>query len=241
MIDQYLLEKKSIKQALSGDWRGAVITNTDILKEYPDDIGALNRLAKAQMEIDLIDEAKTNLKRILVLDIYNSVAKTNLEKLTLATRSKRTTVSPLKPATTTSYNFIEEPGKTKIVQLVRLGDPVVTGLLRVGEEVFMKLAKKIKILNGQRQFIGYLPDDLSLTLYHYSEMGNKYQILVKSANKKAVEVFIRETKQAKKLKGMPSFTDYKNNYIPQVSLRSLSEAPLEIFDDLFSDEEESGL
>lgn len=241
MIDQYLLEKKSIKQALAGDWRGAVITNMDILKEYPDDIAALNRLAKAQIEIGLVDEAKTNLNKILTLDIYNSVAKSNLEKLNLASKSKRTISSSTRLTTITNYNFIEEPGKTKIVQLVRLGDPVVTSQLRVGEEVFMKLAKKIKITNEQKQFIGYLPDDLSLTLYHYSEMGNKYQILIKSASKNQVEVFIREIKQAKKLKGMPSFTDYKNSFMPQISLRSLSETPLEIYDDLFPDEEQTDL
>jgi len=228
MFDFYNLEKKSIRQALCHNWVSAITTNKEILRQIPSDVNTLNRLAKAQIELGQLDDAELTLKTILSLDNYNSIAKINLEKL-------RTTLKPLSPITSTNNTnrnicFIEEPGKTIVVQLTNLGDPNIINQLSVGLEVFFKLAgRKIKITNSEQQYLGSLPDDLCLSLVHCLRLGNKYQILIKSVNCRSITIFIREIKKSARLKGMDSFPKTKKSN-PTLRPHKLSETPLEIFD-----------
>ncbi len=236
MVDQYSLEKKSIKQALNRDWQSAILTNTEILEEFPQDIPALNRLAKAQIEFGQLAEAKINLNKVLSIDTYNSVAKTNLQHVNVRSKNKNNLSVRQKPVT--SISFIEEPGKTKVVSLTNLGDPLIIDNIYVGEEVFIKqITKKIKIVNENKQYIGSLPDDLSNTLYEFLKIGNKYKLLIRSSSSKEINVFILETKKSAKLKGMASFPDTRNTFtLPPVTNR-LEETPLEIFDTNYPNDE----
>ena len=236
MIDPYTLEKKSIKEALSGNWHLAILTNLEILKDNPDDLGALNRLAKAQSETGLLDEAKDNLKKILKIDPFNSVAKSNLVKINF---NQKYPSSKPKSKITGTINFIEEAGKTKVVSLVNPGDPIVLSHVSIGQEVFIKtVGRKVKVMDESKHYLGSLPDDLSLYLGNFIKQGNKYQFLVRSATPHQLEVFIRETKQSARLRGMASFPETKTNFPNSFNSAKLNETPLEMFDPSFSEGEE---
>ena len=110
------LEKQSIQAALTQDWNKASTLNQKILKIDDKNIEALNRLAKAKIELRIFDEAKAILEKVLNLDKFNSIAKANLE------RAQRTQTKKTKADFSTSISkiqivsFIEEPGKTKTVE-----------------------------------------------------------------------------------------------------------------------------
>jgi hypothetical protein len=234
MRDYFTLEKKSIKEALSHDWVSAIATNREILKSKPEDINTLNRLAKALIEINEISEAKVAITHILSLDCFNTVAKNNLERLKNFQKNSTTTSS-------VCFNhicFIEEPGKTLVVNLVNIGNPLVTNKISVGQEVTLNpTGRKIKVINQKDQYLGSLPDDICIPLLHFIKLGNKYQTLIKSSNCHQIIVFIRETKKSSRAKGMDSFPKTKSNS-PTLTPHKLNESPLEIFDTHSSNDSE---
>lgn len=237
MHDYFTLEKKSIKQALNQDWINAIASNREILKNIPEDINTLNRLAKALIEIGEISEAKIIIRQILSLDCFNTVAKNNLERLKSISKSS----SPNTTICTNHICFIEEPGKTLVVNLVNLGNPNITSKLAIGQEIQLKpTGRKIKVITNKNQYIGSLPDDLGLSLIHFLKLGNKYQTFIKSCNCRQITVFIKEVKKSSRAKGMDSFPKTKNNS-PTLTPHKLNETPLEIFDPNTKNELEDNL
>lgn len=193
------LASQAIKAALSGNWKLAERLNKKILASESSDVEALNRLARAQMELGKLKEAQKVYKKVLSLDRYNSIASRGLERLKKR-RVKDTSPQSLGTA------FLEEPGKTKTVSLIHLGDEKVRAQLDSGEEV--ELAPKrhrisVNTLGGK--YIGRLPDDLTSRLLKFIKAGNKYQALVKSTDQDQVKIFIRETERNEKFTNVPSF------------------------------------
>ncbi len=204
------LAQKAISAALRANWEEAVKLNRKILKEEPKDVDALNRLARANAELGEISEAKKIAQTVIKIDPFNKIAQKSIEKwkgLRKGEKSPRTTFS--------AQAFLEEPGKTKIVSLLHLGDvkKVLAGL-DAGDEVNLKLGNhRISICSSQGKYIGRLPDDLSVHLGKLIRRGNEYQALIKSSEPQEVKVFIRETKRAEELANIPSFSAEKINYI----------------------------
>jgi tetratricopeptide (TPR) repeat protein len=204
------LAQKAISSALKANWEEAVKLNKKILKDEPKDVDALNRLAKAHAELGEISEAKKIAQKVIKIDPFNSIAQKSLEKWKGLRKGEK---AP--PTTFSAEAFLEEPGKTKIVCLLHLGDSKkVLANLDSGDEVGIKLSShRISICTPQGKYIGRLPDDLSAHLGKLIRRGNKYQILIKSAEPQEVRVFIREIKRAKELAEIPSFSTEKINYI----------------------------
>ena len=63
------------------------------------------------------------------------------------------------------------------------------------------------------KYIGRLPDDLSARLRKLIELGNKYQVIVKSVNTHEVKILIRETFRVPSLKDVPSFSTERVDYV----------------------------
>jgi len=119
------------------------------------------------------------------------------------------------PSKFSARAFLEEPGKTKIVSLLHLGDSKkVLANLDSGDEVVFKLGNhRISVCTLNKKYIGRLPDDLSVSLIKLIKRGNEYQVFVKSSKPQEIKVFIRETKRVKELENIPSFSSEKINYI----------------------------
>lgn len=227
------LEKQSIQAALSQDWNKASTLNQKILKTDKKNINALNRLAKAKIELRVFDEAKIILEKVLSLDKFNSIAKANLEK-TQRPQSKSTNIDPFTYVSKTQIvSFIEEPGKTKTVTLVNLGERQVLDNLQSGEEIiFHPLKRKIKILSLDNQYLGSLPEDISLTLSHHINLGSKFQGFVKGCNHKQTNIFIKEIKKSPKLNGTAPFSTDTDKYDKSTIIKHHApmNSPLEIYD-----------
>lgn len=203
--------QKAISAALKGNWKEAETLNKEILKNSPKDIDALNRLARAYIELGKINKAKQTSKKVLEIDAFNSIATKSLEKWKTLKKKELDTKGN---GVTKAELFLEEPGKTKIIDLVCLGDEKVITKLDSGDEIVLKPGgHRVSLLTQDRKLIGRLPDDIASRIRKLTRLGNKYQVLVKSIQPNCVKVFIRETKRSSKIKDISTFSSDRIDYV----------------------------
>jgi len=196
------LQNQAINTALAGDWEESVSINKKLLKENPKDIDALNRLAFAYNILGKGKEAKLTYQKALKIDHLNPIALRNIKRISV--NSSNTTVVNGQPYKISNI-FIEEPGKTKIVELVNAAQPEIINMLQTGQVLNLSIKRlKIFVLNGQ-QYIGVLPDDIGKRLIKFMESGNTYEAYMKSAQAHNPIIFVKETKRVLKYKDQPSF------------------------------------
>lgn len=204
------LVKRAIQKALEGKWKEAIELNKQVLSQDKNNIEALNRLGHAYVESGKINEAKKTYEKVLKLDPFNSIAQRALERIEKGHGKKKQGTEK-----TRDTSFLEEPGKTKTVSLIHLGDSEVIANLDAGEETSLVPHKhRVSIETMEGNYIGRLPDDLSSRLIKLIRGGNKYKAVIKSADPDAVRVFLKETERAPKYKDIPSFpTNEKVGYV----------------------------
>jgi len=224
------LNKQSIQAALGQDWNKASILNQKILETDPKNINALNRLAKAKLELKNYQEAQTILNKVLLLDKFNSIAKTNMEKARHPHISP-TNINISPPHKHQTVSFIEEPGKTKTVTLVNLGEHQTIDYLQSGEEVILHpLKRKIKVLNLNRKYLGSLPEDISIILARHIKLGSKFQSFIKNCQPKQINIFIKEVRKSARLRGTAAFSTNNHHKSSTLKHHSPMNSPLEIYD-----------
>lgn len=221
------LNLRAIKAALGGKWKEAVQLNEEVLKQEPDNIEALSRLAKAHLELKNNKMAIRFHRKVLKLDRFNPIAKRALERLK-GISQKTSSARLIKNQVKTDF-FIEEPGKTKTVALVRTGDANVLSQLDVADIVTLKPKRRsISIYDQKNRYLGRIPDDLSSRLITLINRGNKYAATVKFVDKKNLQIFIREVKQSKRNANIPSFPSKTTGYQTFLSSKAIPEEPMEI-------------
>lgn len=206
---------EAIQAALDCDWLKAIKINTEILKENPNDINALNRLGFAYLKCADLKEAKKTFEKVLKIDPFNPIALKNLKKLKgfclTANNKHYQKISP--------DIFLEEPGITKTVNLVNIADKKVLSLLNAGEKVLIVPRKnRIEIRTQDNVYLGVLPDDLSFRLKKLIRLGNAYCAFIKAVDNQEVTVIIREIKRSKRVKDASFLTNLLPNY--HASIRS---------------------
>lgn len=206
---------QAIQTALTGDWKAAIAINEQILKEIPDDIETLNRLAFAFCALGKAKNAKIIYQRVLKLDSQNPIALKNLKRLVQADKSH---ISPAAYATHLTPHmdnmFLEENGKTKVVELVNIAQSNVVNTLITGELLSLRVKRlKIFVLNEKQQYVGMLPDDIGKRLIKFINGGNIYETYVKASDNKRITIFIKEIKRMTRFKNQPSFTNVEKSKI----------------------------
>ncbi len=203
------LKNKAIQTALNGNWEEAIILNKSLIVENPQDIDALNRLALAYTIIGKSKEAKSTYQKVLNLDPLNAIAVRNLKRL------KEANGQLSSPSTVRTINnkFLEEPGKTKVVELINIAQPKITENLRIGQSLTLSI-KRLKIfVSEEKQYIGVLPDDIARRLIKFIKAGCTYEAYVKSAGTHKVSVFLKEIKKTSRYKDQPSFTTMTESHL----------------------------
>ncbi len=221
------LAQKAIDFALDGRFEEAIDVNLQILEENPNDIDALNRLARAYSETGKVKAAKITTKKVLAIDPVNSIALKCLEKW------NSSNFEHAGGSATDSNAFLEESGKTKIVDLIKIGDDKLLSSLDPGEEVkLFTHPHKTSVVTFEEKYVGALPDDLGARLRALIKSGGKYKVLVKSAGPKGISVFIKEIEKAKNFSG-PSFPPEKIDYVSFTPPELVhKKGPIEIGEDL---------
>ncbi len=203
------LEGQAVSAALDYNWELAIDINKKILKNNPNHIETLNRLARAYFETGNITKSRQTYKSVTDLDGFNVIAKKNLTRLNrLSSDQKTPTLEGDK------QNFRElfqklasEPGKTKVVTLVKIGDQNLLSKLASGDKLKISPKKhSIELCTYDNKHVGNLPDDLSFKLLKLITAGNTFECCIKSVTQKEVQVILFEITRAKALANHPSFT-----------------------------------
>ncbi len=203
------LKTQAIQTALKGNWEEAISLNKSLIDEDPQDIDALNRLALAYTITGNAKEAKSLYLKVIGLDPLNAIALRNLRKF----KEKTSTPSNGYALKLINNKFLEEPGKTKVVELVNIAQPHITENLRTGQSLELSI-KRLKIfVSEDKQYVGSLPDDIARRLIKFIKAGSVYDAYVKSASAHKVSIFIKELKKASRYKDQPSFTTLSESHL----------------------------
>ncbi|MGA2911549.1 MAG: tetratricopeptide repeat protein [Candidatus Levyibacteriota bacterium] len=196
------LTNQAIQTALQGNWQEAIAMNKSLITQNPEDIDALNRLGLAYTILGKLKEAKSTYQKVIRIDPLNPIALRNLKKI----KEKKFSSTAKLSNSSINNKFLEEPGKTKVVELVNIAQPKIVESLRTGQSLELSIKRlKIFALEGA-QYIGVLPDDIARRLIKFMKNGCKYEAYVKSATQHKVTVFIKEVKKSTRYKDQPSFT-----------------------------------
>lgn len=201
-MEKLRLEEKAIQAALECDWQVAVKLNKEILDTSPEDIEALNRLGYAFFKLGKIKNARIHFRKVLKKDRYNPVASKNLKRL-----KSLKTVKPQKQGPLISpFLFLEEPGKTKTVVLVKIAPQKTLSSLSIAQPVTLHPKRySVDVRAEDKTHLGAIPDDLSFRLIRLIKNGYKYSALIKNVKDNFLSIFLKEIKRGSKLKGQPSF------------------------------------
>ena len=195
-----LLAKQAIDSALAGNWKEAVKINLSILKHDPRDIESLNRLGRAFMEIGQKSKAENAYKKVLRIDKFNTIATRNLGFLKTSRFNRQASGKPHFSQTM----FLEEPGVTKTVQPIRLGDTKIISRLHPGDPIRVVVRQhNVVAVTTANEYLARFPDDLASRLRTFIQAGNTYSAFIRSVD--PLKIFVQETHRAAKYQSTPSF------------------------------------
>lgn len=207
------LKQQAVESAKKQDWQQAVDLNQEILKLDPDDTGTLNRLGVAFVQQHKLRKAKTTFNQILKIDKSNNLAKKHLRKL----KSNQVSNAP----SFSEDHFIEEPGKTKTVELHRLSSKQVLEQLSVGQICDLKPKNRYISIETAGIYVGALPEDLSFRLTKLINRGNEYSCRIRSHSATECSVHLKESLKSKKNANLHSFPTHKSQ--PSITINDVDE------------------
>lgn len=183
-------EDDAITAALDQKWEDAIKINSTLLKSQKNNVSILNRLGYAYLQNGNITLAKTTFNKVIKIDPYNQIASKNLKKLT---NVKQKDMRGAVKNTMTPMSFLEEPGKTKIVECIHVAPVQALSATCPGEEVTLKARNHtVEVRSSQNTYLAALPDDVSFRLIKFMAAGYTYQALMKSIEKNKCVLFVRE-------------------------------------------------
>ena len=205
------LYQKAIDAALDSKWEEALKINRKIIKVDPNNIDALNRQAKAYMELGKPNLAKKYYSEVLKIDPYNPIALKNLKIIKSLKSNGQNFISNCHGKLSPSL-FLQEPGKTKIVNLLKVAEPQKLSVVFCGMKVGTIIKnRKITIVDPNGNYLGVLPDDINHRLLRLFKGGNKYELFIKSIRVNGLSIIIKETFRSKSFKNQPSFLEYSDS------------------------------
>ena len=205
------LYQQAIDAALDSKWEEALKINKKIIKLDPKNVDALNRQAKAYMELGKPNLAKKYYSEALKFDPYNPIALKNL-KIIKSYKPNGQAPTICSQGRLSPSLFLQEPGKTKMVNLLKVAEPQKLSSAFCGMKVNMVVkSRRITIVDLNGNYLGVLPDDVSHRMLRLSKGGNKYDLFVKSIRVNSLSIIIKEIYRSKKFKNQPSFLEYSDS------------------------------
>lgn len=181
------LSELATELALEHKWEDAIEINKKILDDNPEDVDCLNRLARAYFEAGNNEKAIKISKQVIKIEPYNNIAIKSLQKY----QKVKPNGLPISEVST-DINFIEEPGRTKIIKLLNLGKEKIVSCLDAGDEIVLSAhSHRVSVNTLDGKYIGRLPDDISAKIRVFKKNGDQYKAIIKSAEDESVKIFIR--------------------------------------------------
>lgn len=204
------LALEAITAALNCNWHHALKVNEQLLLRDENNVEALNRTARAQACLGFIPKALKTYKKVLLLDPFNIIALKNIDKLS---KSNGTFLVPPNGTNSNGQNpiniskvFLDEPGRTKLVNLLNLAPPSILAGLNCGDKLEINPKNhSISVCLENGTYLGAFPDDLAHRLISFISGGNKYEAYVRSNTTKSLTIFVREVLRSEKFGNQPTF------------------------------------
>ena len=193
-IDNSVLRSKNrlaISFAIDGDWDKAVSANKDILRIYPKDTEALNRLGKAFLELGMYADALSAFSYVVKIAPSNTIAQKNLVRVKSLKKNDKV---PNGKKSLHPELFIEDTGKSTLVSLDCTDQKEIISNTSPGDELILTRSQhSILVTNETGGSIGKLDAKLGARLIRLIDRGNQYSISVANVMPNAIIAVIRET------------------------------------------------
>ena len=205
------LDREAVGLALNGEWERAVEVNRAILELFTDDVEAMNRLAKALIELGSYEEAGAVVDRLCSIAPHNNIARKNRARLeqmraqvkindgAAATRHARR-------ATGAPQLFIEESGKSATTVLRHTPRRLSLALVSPGDPVTLAIEHHgISVYTDDGQYLGQVETRMGHRLSRLIEGGNTYAAAIVGVNGEGISIIIHETSRHRSLQNVASF------------------------------------
>ena len=221
------IEEEAIEHALAGRWEEAADVNIEGIEQDENNVGCLNRLAKAYLELSKYKDARSLLKRALEVDPHNRVATRQLERLPkldsgIARRTSGGTA-------TNSALFISDPAVATVSELKKVTSAEILASISPGDKFKLVVDDTImSVTTNGGEYVGTLEVRIATRMRKMIAGGNKYAILAAKLTDSEVVVVIRETRRSTEQARIASFPSYLQKKIGDFDL----DDPMEISDEL---------
>lgn len=205
------LQSEAIGAALSANWEEALRLNQLIIENCPNDVNALNRIGRACFELGNLTDSKKYFETAIKCDPYNQIAIKFIQRIATFDKNGKKNLGKGNHTSTPCIDndlFIEEPGKTKLISLLKVAEPQKLSLLCPGSQANLVIKNRgIAVTNQDGEYLGVLPDDLSHHLIRLMHGGNKYRVLIKTIKVNGLSILIHEVYRSTRFKNQASFLD----------------------------------
>lgn len=208
---------QAIRAATQGRWDDAVQLNRSIIElTRGNDSDAFNRLGRALNALGQYAESREAYGKALRLDPANQIARKNLAAL----ENKLGDGTPVTPSAHVDPRlFVEETGKTAVVQLQRAQRPLLARM-SPGERVYLRRdGNTLLASNAGGETIGQIEPRIALRLNRLMDGGNQYDAAISQITGDAARVVIKEAYQAPSQAGRLSFPPSGTDGMPRAYTR----------------------
>ncbi len=215
--------KRAVELAMGNRWEDAIAMNQSVLKDFPEDLEAFNRLGKAFSELGRNSDAIESFEKALALSPHNGIARKNLDRLSRLRNDEESVTVSIAGSKSVNRVFIEESGKSGVTSLLNLAMPKVLVKLAPGHIVQLKIdGNKLNVENSAGDPIGRVEPKLASRLVRLINGGNEYEATVTSTSVQALSIMVRESYKHPSQASIVSFPsrsggDYRV-YLPSAGL-----------------------
>ena len=196
--------RKAVALAMKNRWEDAATVNRSIIREFPNDIEAYNRLGKALTELGRNREARQAFQYVLQYSPNNSIARKNLSRLTKLADADAPRAAAR--ASRNPHTFIEESGKAGVTLLTKLAAPDVLLKLTPGDLVQLHTGPKgLSVTDESGAHLGEVEQKIGKRIARLIKGGNRYEATVTSVEERELAIIIRETYRSAAQAGIVSF------------------------------------
>ena len=200
------LDREAVGLALNGEWERAVEVNRAILELFADDVEAMNRLAKALIELGSYEEAGDVLDHLGSVAPYNNIARKNRARLEQMRGSNAAATRHARRSTGAPQLFIGESGKSATTVLLHTPRLQSLALVSPGDPVTLAVEPHgISVYADDGQYLGQIEPRLAHRLSRLIEGGNTYAAAIVGLNGEGISVIIHETSRHRSLHNVASF------------------------------------
>lgn len=220
------LEQQAIDAAINLHWDDAIDLNKTIIKEDKKNLAAYLRLGFVYLQKKELAEAKNYYNKALKIQPINRVANENLERIQAMEENTGKSIKK-EPTRINPTLFLEIPGRTKTIPLVKIGQKKHIAGLSIGQQVILKAkSRKIEVRTKSGSYVGCFPDDISKRLLFFLKAKSEYVAYIQESSLTRVTIFLKEVEKGARVRHLTSFPDNIQSGLEELTLIDREDAEI---------------